>query len=71
MDGWLDKNKDPINMTVAALFKASKGNKLLSYLFQDIGVEEGFCKILFFTYKSIRMRNILTSENMWSNSFWT
>ena len=38
--GWLEKNKDPINNTVAALFKASKGNKLLSYLFQDIGLEE-------------------------------
>ena len=38
--GWLEKNKDPINNTVAALFKASKGNKLLSYLFQDIGIEE-------------------------------
>jgi myosin heavy subunit len=42
VDGWLEKNKDPINMTVAALFKASKTNQLLSYLFQDIGVEEGY-----------------------------
>ncbi len=41
VDGWLEKNKDPINMTVAALFKASKTNQLLSFLFQDIGVEEG------------------------------
>ena len=41
VDGWLEKNKDPINTTVATLFKNSKGNKLLSYLFQDIGVEEG------------------------------
>ena len=40
VNGWLEKNKDPINMSVAALFKASKGNALLSYLFQDIGVEE-------------------------------
>ena len=39
--GWLEKNKDPINTSVAALFKTSKDNKLLSYLFQDIGVEEG------------------------------
>ncbi len=39
--GWLEKNKDPINQSVAALFKASNTNKLLSYLFQDIGVEEG------------------------------
>ena len=39
--GWLEKNKDPINLTVAALLKANKTNKLLSYLFQDIGVEEG------------------------------
>merc|ERR1712127_313059 len=41
VDGWLEKNKDPINMTVAALFKNSKGNELLSYLFRDVGVEEG------------------------------
>ena len=41
VDGWLEKNKDPINMTVAALFKNSKTNQLLSYLFQDVGVEEG------------------------------
>jgi myosin heavy subunit len=40
VSGWLEKNKDPINTSVAALFKASKENKLLSYLFQDIGVEE-------------------------------
>jgi len=41
VDGWLEKNKDPINMTVATLFKESKGNALLNYLFRDIGVEEG------------------------------
>merc|ERR1712127_1159203 len=41
VDGWLEKNKDPINMTVAALFKNSKGNALLSYLFRDVGVEDG------------------------------
>ena len=40
VDGWLEKNKDPINTTVALLFKGSTGNRLLSYLFQDIGVEE-------------------------------
>ena len=40
VSGWLEKNKDPINTTVAALFKANKKNALLSYLFQDIGVEE-------------------------------
>ena len=43
--GWLEKNKDPINNTVAALFKASKGNSLLSLIFQDIGVEEGNLKV--------------------------
>ena len=43
--GWLEKNKDPINTTVAALFKASKGNSLLSLIFQDIGVEEGNLRI--------------------------
>ena len=37
VDGWLDKNKDPINMTVAELFKNTKGNKLLAYVFRDIG----------------------------------
>ena len=37
--GWLDKNKDPINEFVAAMFKAQKKNELLSSLFQDIGVE--------------------------------
>jgi len=41
VDGWLDKNKDPINMTVAAMFKNSKGNNLLAFLFRDIGMEDG------------------------------
>merc|ERR1712127_362467 len=41
VDGWLEKNKDPINMTVAALFKNSKGNDLLAYLFREVGEEEG------------------------------
>jgi myosin heavy chain 1/2/3/4/8/13/7B/15 len=38
--GWLEKNKDPINMSAAALLKASKDNKLLNLLFADIGAEE-------------------------------
>jgi myosin heavy subunit len=42
VDGWLEKNKDPINMTVATLFKNSKGNELLAYLFRDVGLEEGY-----------------------------
>ena len=46
--GWLEKNKDPINMSVAALFKTSTENKLLSYLFQDIGVEERNYKYQYF-----------------------
>ena len=44
--GWLEKNKDPINQSVAALFKGSKENPLLAHLFKDIGVEESriyFC----------------------------
>ncbi len=41
VDGWLQKNMDPINMTVAALFKESKSNALLAHLFREIGVEEG------------------------------
>jgi len=39
VNGWLDKNKDPINEFVAAMFKAQKSNALLAYLFEDIGVE--------------------------------
>ncbi len=38
--GWLEKNKDPINMFVAAMFKSQKKNQLLSFLFQDVGEEE-------------------------------
>jgi myosin heavy subunit len=40
VDGWLEKNKDPINMTVATLFKESQGNALLSHLFRDVGLED-------------------------------
>ena len=39
VNGWLDKNKDPINEYVAAMFKNQTFNKLLNMLFQDIGVE--------------------------------
>jgi len=39
VNGWLDKNKDPINEFVAAMFKTQKSNSLLAYLFQDIGQE--------------------------------
>ena len=46
--GWLEKNKDPINTTVATLFKASKNNALLSYLYQDMG-NDGSQIFLFFT----------------------
>jgi myosin heavy subunit len=38
--GWLEKNKDPINEFVAAMFKAQKKNELLSFLFREIGAEE-------------------------------
>ncbi|UJR20568.1 hypothetical protein I4U23_023694 [Adineta vaga] len=38
--GWLEKNKDPINNTVATLFAKSK-NVLLCHLFADIFEEEG------------------------------
>jgi myosin heavy subunit len=41
VNGWLEKNKDPINEFVAAMFKSQDKNKLLSFLFQDIGVEQG------------------------------
>ena len=37
--GWLEKNKDPINATVATLFKFSKTNALMSSLYQDMGQE--------------------------------
>ncbi|CAF0824471.1 unnamed protein product [Rotaria sordida] len=38
--GWLEKNKDPINTTVATLFAKSK-NPMLAHLFADIIEEEG------------------------------
>ena len=38
--GWLEKNKDPINTTVATLFKFSTSCKLLNEIFSDIG-EDG------------------------------
>jgi myosin protein heavy chain len=38
--GWLEKNKDPINTTVATLFKKSTTNAVLASLYQDMG-EEG------------------------------
>lgn len=37
--GWLEKNKDPINTTVATLFKSSKTNNLIAFLYQDMGNE--------------------------------
>jgi myosin heavy chain 6/7 len=38
--GWLEKNKDPINTTVALLFAKSK-NAMLSHLYADVAEEEG------------------------------
>ncbi|CAF3613437.1 unnamed protein product [Adineta steineri] len=38
--GWLEKNKDPINTTVATLFAKSK-NPMLSHLYADVVEEEG------------------------------
>ncbi|CAF1208717.1 unnamed protein product [Adineta steineri] len=38
--GWLEKNKDPINTTVATLFAKSK-NAMLAHLYADIIEEEG------------------------------
>jgi len=37
---WLNKNKDPINVTVATLMKNSKNNDLLKLVFAEVG-EEG------------------------------
>jgi myosin heavy subunit len=39
-EGWLEKNRDHINLTVASLFKNNKGNKVLATVFGDIG-EDG------------------------------
>lgn len=39
-DGWLEKNRDHVNQTVAMLLKNSRGNKVVSAVFQDIGIEE-------------------------------
>ena len=41
--GLLEKNKDPINTTVAVLFKSSQGNSLISQLYRDMG-EDGKAK---------------------------
>jgi myosin heavy chain 6/7 len=38
---WLNKNKDPINQTVALLLKKSKGNKLLNVVFADVEEQDG------------------------------
>jgi len=38
--GWLEKNKDPINTTVATLFAKSK-NAMLAHLYVDVLEEEG------------------------------
>ncbi|CAF0731333.1 unnamed protein product [Adineta steineri] len=38
--GWLEKNKDPINTTVATLFAKSK-NAMLAHLYADVIEEEG------------------------------
>jgi myosin heavy chain 6/7 len=38
--GWLEKNKDPINTTVATLFAKSK-SVMLSHIFADVMEEEG------------------------------
>jgi myosin heavy chain 6/7 len=43
--GWLEKNKDPINTTVATLFKSSKTNAVLASLYQDMGEEGKFLYI--------------------------
>ena len=53
VDGWLEKNKDPINVTVATLFKNSQTNKLLNIIYADMG-EEGLYnkKILPFLLKT-------------------
>lgn len=56
--GWLEKNKDPINTTVATLFKGCKNNKLLAYLYKDMGNDGKWClkiimKILLVKYLMI------------------
>ena len=75
--GWLEKNKDPINTTVAALFKASTGNKLLAHLYQDIG-EEGnnfliylFLQFFQFFYFLSNSRQVGQIEEKWryANNF--
>ena len=43
--GWLEKNKDPINITVATLFK-SGSNTLLALLYHDMG-EDGWILYIF------------------------
>ncbi len=40
ISGWLEKNKDTINITVSMLFKGSKGNSLIAHLYNELG-EDG------------------------------
>ncbi len=40
VDGWLEKNREVVNQTVAMVLKNSKGNKVVAQLFQDDGIEE-------------------------------
>ena len=41
VSNWLEKNKDPINTTVATLFKNGKGNNLVNIIFSDMGDDSG------------------------------
>ena len=43
--GWLEKNKDPINTTVAKLFMSSKGNKVLSHLYADQAEDDSAAEV--------------------------
>uniref|UniRef100_A0A8C4TQ33 Myosin, heavy chain 7B, cardiac muscle, beta a n=1 Tax=Erpetoichthys calabaricus TaxID=27687 RepID=A0A8C4TQ33_ERPCA len=57
--GWLDKNKDPLNETVVALFQKS-ANKLLASLYENyVGSDSGMLVILN-SFKS----NVLKNENL-------
>ncbi len=63
MSGWLEKNKDPINEFVAAMFKSQKKNNLLAYLFQDIGADGKIKNIIHLIYKIFVKNYFFIQEN--------
>jgi len=64
VDGWLDKNKDPLNQTVLDLFRKST-NKLMAGLFPQVAEEsETFCWICLFQFHFLDKARNKRQNNM-------